>query len=86
VWRSVFMALGIMVAVIGAECMFIDSANVFSTEEQPDSFLDAGRPPIVKTKVVRPTEGLPWMLMAVGVIVVLYSITLPGRQAAEHHG
>jgi hypothetical protein len=75
-WRSLFMALGIMVAVMGIECMVIDSATVYASAEANPSFLDPMAPPGTVTKTIRPTEGLPWILVTVGMIVILYSISL----------
>ena len=79
-WRSLFTAIGIMLIVLGAECLFVDSASVFASQETA-SFVDPTSPPVTITKTVRPTEGLPWMLMAVGAITVLYSVTIQGKSS-----
>ncbi|KAA1259689.1 hypothetical protein LF1_22240 [Rubripirellula obstinata] len=79
-WRSIFLALGIMAIVIGAECLIIDSASLYSAAEtRASSFMNPAGDPSANSRVWRPKEHLPWLLMAAGTITVLYSFTLPQR-------
>jgi hypothetical protein len=82
VWRAFFMAVGIMLVILGLECLMIDSATLASDDPAPVSaelslfgaqaVLDPGR-------IIRPPDWIPWSLLASGAIVLLYAITLPKR-------
>ncbi len=86
-WRSFFMALGIMAAIVGAESLLIDSANLYSSAEtEPSSFMNPNSAPGGTTRVWTPGEAFPWMLLAIGAIVILYAITLPRRWGHAAHG
>jgi len=79
-WRSLFLALGTMMIVVGIEAMLIDSATVYAAaESSATEFMDPSAPPAVKTKVIKPGEWTPWVILSVGAIVVLYAFTLPQR-------
>ncbi len=80
VWRSLFLAVGAMLMIIGVESMLIDSATVYAAADSSASeFVDPSAPPAIKTKVIRPSEWTPWASLSVGAIVVLYAFTLPQR-------
>ncbi len=83
-WRAFFSAIGIVLIILGFECLAIDSAVfVAGAVEEPTaastmSNLFAARSP-TSDRVFRPTEWFPWSLLATGSIVFLYSISLrPG--------
>lgn len=79
-WRSIFLALGIMAIILGAECLVIDSANLYSAREtQASSFMNPAGSPSGSASVWRPKEWMPWFLLAGGAITILYSFTLPQR-------
>lgn len=79
-WRSLFLALGTMMIIIGVEAMLIDSATVYAAAESSAAeFMDPSGSPAVNTKVIRPGEWTPWVILSVGAIVVLYAFTLPQR-------
>ncbi|MCM2370486.1 hypothetical protein [Aporhodopirellula aestuarii] len=79
-WRSLFLAIGIMVIVVGVETMFIDSASVYAAAESTAvNFVDPSAPPAPTTTTWQPGEKFPWAMLAIGTIIVLYAITLPKR-------
>lgn len=79
-WRSFFMALGIMAVIVGAESLLIDNANLYASgETQPSSFVNPSAAPSSGTRVWTPGEAFPWVLLATGGVVILYAITLPKR-------
>ncbi len=85
-WRALFMAVGIMLVIVGVECMVIDSAAVYgASDASGPSFLDPSMPPSPSIRTVKPSEGMPWILMAVGAIVILYSVTLRKGGAPAGH-
>ena len=79
-WRSFFLAIGIMMLIVGAECLIIDSATLYqAAEASATDFIDPDLVPGKTTKVVSPTEWMPWTLLSGGAIVVIYATTLPKR-------
>ena len=81
-WRSIFLAFGIMSVVVGFETMVIDSANLYSASgTDASSFIDPSGVPSEGTRVWAPSEAFPFVVLAVGAIVILYAFTLPKRFA-----
>lgn len=79
-WRSVFIALGLMAIIIGLECLFIESASFYSpTETEASSFVNPVGQPASDTREWRPQEWFPWLILSAGAITVLYAFTLPKR-------
>ncbi|MAT70447.1 MAG: hypothetical protein CMJ58_13090 [Planctomycetaceae bacterium] len=69
-WRSLFLALGVSSAILGAEALAIEKAVL----KQPES-----APANSAVKEINPPEWAPWSLMAGGAVVILYSFTIPRR-------
>ncbi len=79
-WRSIFIAVGIMAIVLGFECLVIDSADLYAAgETKASSFLNPARTPAINTLEWRPKEWFPWAVLSGGVITILYAFTLPRR-------
>jgi len=80
-WRSIFMAIGIMLFIVGAECLVIDSAMVYESmlRKLPNFISGTGMAVGGGLRQINTQEWMPWVFMAVGVIVVLYSIHIPRR-------
>lgn len=69
-----------MLIILGLECLMIDSATVYAAGEATASeMIDPRAVPGGSTRVLQPTEWMPWTLLSTGAIVVLYAITLPRR-------
>lgn len=79
-WRSLFIAFGIMAIILGFECLVIDSANLYSAAETDTrSFLNPSGNPAAHTTQWRPKEWFPWAFLSGGGITILYAFTLPKR-------
>ena len=79
-WRSIFIALGVMAIIIGLECLVIDSANLYSASEtNASSFINPIGTPSAATREWKPKEWFPWVILSAGGITVLYAFTLPKR-------
>jgi hypothetical protein len=63
-WRSMFLAIGIILIILGAECLVVDTANVL---------LESG------SQKLSPPEWAPWSMISTGAVVILYSFTIPSR-------
>lgn len=83
-WRAFFSAIGIVLIILGLECLAIDSATFVAASGEEGAASQAlggllASAPATSSRVFRPTEWFPWSLLAIGSIVVLYSISLrPG--------
>lgn len=79
-WRAIFLGLGIILCILGAECMVVEKAvlakaHTASTDAGPaDAFL--GAPPDAPQREIKPAEWAPWSLLASGAVVILYSHTI----------
>ncbi len=86
-WRSIFIALGLMAIIVGLECLVIDSANLYASGgEQSSSFSNPLGSAAAATREIRPQEWFPWVVLSSGAVVIIYAFTLPrrlGRGAAE---
>ena len=86
--RSFFLAIGISLAILGAECLVVDKAvlalSPSKNSEAPFSF---GNMPLknpfthvpINRREVKPPEWAPWTLLAAGFVVSLYSVTVARR-------
>jgi len=82
-WRAFFVGLGIVLIIVGIEFLAIDSATLAggTPDEAARSrnFLFGNPTTAVETqKVFRPTEWMPWSLLASGAVVMLYAKTIRG--------
>jgi len=81
-WRAFFSAIGIVLIILGLECLAIDSATFVAAASEDQTAagglggMFASAAPAASNRVFRPTEWFPWSLLAIGSIVVLYSISL----------
>lgn len=66
--RSLFLALGIFLLVLGLESMAIDQATVTNPSEEGASSV-----------TLTPADWVPWSLVSAGTVTMLYSYTLPQK-------
>lgn len=81
-WRSIFLALGIVLCILGAECLVLEKA-VWAADQPPAQqtaalFLAT---PAAADKEIVPPEWAPWTLMSFGVVVILYSYSIRRNNA-----
>lgn len=78
-WRPFFLGIGITLCLLGAECLVLDHV-VLSTQQRPlDPGGILGGNATVAPRVIAPPEWAPWILMSTGVVILLYSFTIPAR-------
>jgi len=77
-WRAFFYAIGLVLVVLGLECLIIDSAQIKNGESRNRAAMSVWSPDPIEepTKTVRPAEWHPWSLLATGAIVLVYSFTI----------
>jgi len=76
-WRAIFLACGISLCILGAECMIVDKA-VLAAKPGAEGVIG---PP--KAREVKPAEWAPWSLLSAGAVILLYSITIPRRMSSS---
>jgi len=82
-WRAFFLAVGISLLILGAECLIVDRVMLASTGQvspgddgvQGSTDLSAGG----GSRVVVPPEWSPWSFFSAGAVVMIYSFTIPRR-------
>jgi hypothetical protein len=87
-WRALFLAGGIYLCVLGAECLVVDkfvmaaeaprtSAEQAPAPEAPATLFGANAPePPSAKKEIHPAEWAPWSLLSAGAVVILYALTI----------
>ena len=87
-WRSLFMAAGCALCIIGAECMVVDrfvladsitKSTPYMTTEEYTSW-EADLPSTASRKVIVPPEWAPWGLLSGGVMLVMYTASFRPQQ------
>jgi len=80
-WRSLFLALGTTLVILGLECLVVKKAVLakeIPVESPPPSRFDfatgmaARSEPQMTNKVVEPPEWAPWSLLSGGAVVLMY--------------
>ena len=79
-WRSVFLAIGVTICILGLECLVVDEAVLANSvlgsgaASAMDMYTQAANPHEIKTE-----EWMPWSFLATGAVIILYSINIPKR-------
>jgi len=76
--RSFFLAVGIFTAIVGLECMVLDRAIIVSKAKAAPGVPPTATP-VLQTRQIVPPDWAAWTLLSAGVVVVLYSFTIPRR-------
>ena len=98
-WRAIFLALGITLIVVGGQFFMVDQmeikrvrrprivttppGQVENSPFQQASFKGKSSPAASPTVIFRPKDWMPWSLLAVGSIVLIYTFTIPRRSYSE---
>lgn len=82
-WRSFFLASGAYCCLLGLQFLTIDKAILTSQEPAPSRFMGVNFAGMsaARNKEMTPPDWAPWSLMSLGAVTLLYSITLPARNA-----
>lgn len=81
-WRSVFLAIGISLCILGVECLFVEKAVLANGEKAPAAAKISGlfsRPEVSARREVKTKEWMPWSFMSSGAVIILYTLTLKKR-------
>jgi hypothetical protein len=72
-WRSLFVAIGIFLIIVGVQCLAVDRVDLRIHEEAQPA------PPV---RII-PAAWWPWSFISSGAVVCLYSFTIPRRVQAK---
>jgi hypothetical protein len=82
-WRSITLAIGISLCILGAEFMVVDRLVLNNSNQTSyssgDSSLAWGGVGAPSRRAFVPPEWAPWGLVSGGVVVILYSSAISGR-------
>ncbi len=80
-WRTLFMAFGVYVFLLGAQCLvvekFVMKSRVPSTPTA--NWLGQTEKPQGPQREYVPTEWAPWSFMSGGSVLWLYAVAISGR-------
>jgi hypothetical protein len=77
-WRSFFLAVGVMLCILGVECLGVQ--EVVFKARAPAAQSETGAS-LGSSQRIIPPEYAPWSLMGLGAVVILYAYDLPRRMA-----
>ena len=80
-WRSFFLAAGIVIVILGGECLILEKAVLAGEPIKIEQTTFFDPPDTPKAREIKPPEWAPWSLLSTGVVVILYSYTIPRRRA-----
>jgi hypothetical protein len=81
-WRAIFLAAGIFLCILGAECLVVDRFVMASdqpviTEENPATLFGAGPNGLPTAhRDIEPAEWAAWSFLSAGAVVILYALTI----------
>jgi hypothetical protein len=80
-WRAFFLAVGIYLCIIGAECLAVEKFELADDQPPPSpagpaTLFGAAPTPIAVSRDVVPPEWAPWSLLSAGAVIILYSLTI----------
>jgi hypothetical protein len=77
-WRAFFLAIGIYMCILGAECLAVETFEMAADEPAVESSSPAtlfGNPPAVRREI-EPAEWAPWSFLSAGTVIILYALTI----------
>ena len=81
-WRALFLAIGISLLILGAECLavskFTFKANGKAQKIVQKTFTAPPSGPAPR-RVFVVADHIPWSLMGLGAVVIIYAYDLPKR-------
>ena len=90
-WRAFFLALGINLIIIGAQCLVVEQVVLTTNRDSKPAIANVDNiyTPVsynqqsvssTPKKTFRPKDWMPWSLLAAGTIIVIYTYSLPKRK------
>ena len=79
-WRSIFMAFGFYVFLLGAQCLVVDKFVLKSRSQAAQTnWLGQTEAILGPPREIVPTEWAPWSIMAGGAVIWLYAVAISNK-------
>ena len=80
-WRSIFCAVGIFLCLLGAQCFVVEEAVLAKSvaPRAPIVAADGTINPRGRAREIKTQEWMPFSFLGAGVLLILYTFTLPRR-------
>jgi hypothetical protein len=80
-WRSFFLAIGVYLVLLGGQCLGVQKFVLKGSQSAPAQQSSLFTAPTRSTpgKELQPPPWAPWSLMSTGLVVCLYSFSIPKR-------
>ena len=80
-WRAFFLAIGIYMCIVGAECLAIErfelaEGQVGDEPGTPATLFGAPPSPMTGSREIVPREWAPWSFLSAGTVIILYALTI----------
>ena len=81
-WRALFLAIGITMCILGAECLAVERFELAGESPPADEPAPAtlfGSPPAPlagASREIVPPEWAPWSFLSAGTVIILYALTI----------
>jgi hypothetical protein len=80
-WRAFFLAGGIYLCILGAECLAVERFEMATDEPAVEAATPAtlfGSPPspVMNSRDIEPPEWAPWSFLSAGTVIILYALTI----------
>ena len=81
--RAFFLGIGSYLVIAGLQCLAVDRVIWRATAEPAPAVMPFQKPAAPRPKEFPPAPWVPWSLMTTGVVVCLYSFTIPARMGGK---
>lgn len=82
-WRSFFLGVGLSLIILGAESLIVERAVLAETASLLlESAELTGERIVNQSRMFKRPEWVPWTLLSIGILTILYSFSLPRRFAS----
>jgi hypothetical protein len=82
-WRALFLAVGISMCIVGAECLAVERFELAGEEVldegpagPPTLFGSSAPPAFAPSRDIEPPEWAPWSFLSAGAVIILYALTI----------
>lgn len=82
-WRALFLAVGISLCILGAECLAVErfelagEAPAAPPPSSPATLFGSPPAPIMApSREIVPAEWAPWSFLSAGTVIILYALTI----------
>jgi hypothetical protein len=81
-WRALFLAIGIYLCILGAECLAVERFELAGEQppappESPATLFGSPPAPMASaSQDIEPPEWAPWSFLSAGTVIILYALTI----------